>query len=298
MSGKQNVGRKRATRHSRSSKAVTRGDLHGGKIHVPENPPEVTFQPWNPLVVVDSISEKQDFSVHHLTRQMWMQLDPNTHAFKDCPTSYRNSEFRLLFKIQQIRAWALSGKMIALSVEDFMVPNKDLSAVDQLCGLVDVGNTTHIPAIGYRLPIAHQNCVFRGSKENDQTLFQVIVDGPAIVYVNLLWRCDGPSKLPQFNAAAEQSLRDIRNFSLQSTRDVRNIKTNTNVVISKLDEIIKNQPSLLSELSNDIPVAAAAVSVAGVDELREVLSDLMVLRESLSECSSFEAIDKGAVSKS
>nr|QRD99871.1 MAG: hypothetical protein [Didymoteicho chaq virus] len=292
MSGKRISGAQKSTKGSRSSKAVTRGELHGGKIHVPENPPEVTFQPWNPLVIVDSFTEKQDFSVHHLTRQMWLQLDPNTHAFKTCPVSNTSSEFRLLFKIQQIRAWALAGKMIALSVEDFLVPNKDLKVVDQLCGLVDVGNASHIPALGYRLPIAHQNCVFRDSKETDQTLFQVIADGPAIVYINVLWRCDGPSKLPQFNAAAEQSLRDIRSFSLQSTRDARKIRTNTDEVLTKLDEIIKNQPSILSELSNEIPVAAAAVTFAGVSQLREVFSDLMVLRENLSECSSFETVDK------
>nr|AOR51384.1 ORF1 [Chaq virus-like 1] len=292
MSGKSGVGPKKSTKGSRSSKAVTRGELHGGKVRVPENPPEITFQPWNALVVVDSITNKQDFTVHHLTRQMWSQLDPNTHAFKSCPNTYTTNEFRLLFKIQQIRAWALAGKMIALSVEDFMVPNKDLSAVDQLCGIVDVGNATHIPGLGYRLPIAHQNCVFRDTKDNDQTLFQVIADGPAIVYVNVLWRCDGPSKLPQFNAAAEQSLRDIRNYSLQSTRDTRNIKINTDTVLEKLDEIIKNQPTILSEISNEIPVAAAAVAVTGVRELREVFSDLMALRETLSECSSFDAIDK------
>lgn len=276
MSGKRVAGPSRTQKGSRSSKAVTRGELHGGKIHVPENPPEITFQPWNPLVIVDSISNKQDFSVHHLTRQMWNQLDPNTHAFKACPSDFSTSEFRLLFKVQQIRAWALAGKMIALSVEDFLVPNKDLKVVDQLCGLVDVGNASHIPALGYRLPIAHQNAVFRDSKETDQTLFQVISDGPAIVYINVLWRCDGPSKLPQFNAAAEQSLRDIRNFSLQSTRDVRKTTMSMDKVLEKLDEIIKNQPSLLSELSNEIPVAAAAVTLTGVASLREVLSDLMV----------------------
>nr|UNZ11830.1 hypothetical protein [Zeya Brook chaq-like virus 1] len=292
MPGKRNTGATKKSKGSHSSKAVTRGELHGGKIHVPENPPEVTFQPWYPLVVVDSITGKQDFSVHHLTRQMWAQLDPNTHAFQACPVDFSSSEFRLLIKIQQIRAWALAGKMIALSVEDFLVPNKDLKVVDQLCGLVDVGNASHIPSLGYRLPIAHQNCVFRDNKNADQTLFQVIADGPAIVYINVLWRCDGPSKLPQFNAAAEQSLRDIRNFSLQSTRDTRQTRTNTDQVLTKLDEIIKNQPTILSELSNEIPVAAAAVSLAGVAELREVFSDLMVLRESLSECSSFEAVDK------
>lgn len=279
----------RRQRASRSSKAVTRSELHGGKIHVPENPPEVTYQPWNNLVVVDSIEEKMDFTVHSITHQMWLQLDPNAHAFKDCPQSYRSSEFRLLFKISQIRAWALAGKMIALSVEDFLVPNKDMSVVDQLCGLVDIGNSTHVPAIGYRLPIAHQNCVFRDQKSSDQTLFQVLCDGPAVVYINVQWRCDGPSKAPQFQTASEQLLRDIRSFSLQSTREVTKSRRNTDEVLKKLDEIIKNQPSLLSELANEIPVSAAAVSVLPV-ALREVISDLIAVRSNLSECSSFEAI--------
>lgn len=259
---------------------------------MPENPPEVTFQPWNSLTVVDYFDAKLQCTIHSLTKQMRTQLDPTSHAFKDIGKTYDVSEFRLLIKVQSIRAWALSGKMIALSVEDFMVPNKDLAAVDQLCGLVDVGNAHHTPAVGFKLPISHQSCVLRDTKENNQTIFEIVCDGPAIAYVTVLWRCDGPSKLPQFNAGIEQLVRELRNSSLQSTRSVKNIETKTGKLVTKLDELIKKQPSLINEILKTGSLEAAAVSLIPGEGLREFFLELKTLRDELSECSSFDIPDK------
>lgn len=262
------------------------------KMKVPENPPEVTYQPWNQATIVDNFNNKVVCTVHSLTRQIWDQLDPNQHGFKPCDEDHTKSEFRILIKIQTIRAWALAGKMIALSVEDFLVPNKDKAAVDQLCGIVDTGNANHTPALGYRLPIAHQNAVHRDSKDEFglQHLFQIQCDGPAICYIGILWRFDGPSKLPTFNRCVEQMVRDIRFTSTNTNRKVHSLDERLKKVNEQLDDLIDKQPSIISELSNEIPIGAAAVTFAAKDTIVDLFSELKALRTTLSPASSFDFV--------
>lgn len=287
MSGKQ----RKLSKKSRSS-GVTRQELNGMKMHVPENPPEVTFQPWNHLTVVDNFSDRLDITVHDLTRQTWGQLDPNQHSFKECPEDHTRNEFRLLIKVLSVRAWALAGKMIALSVEDFLVPNKDKAAVDQLCGIVDTGNANHTPAVGYKLPMAHQNAVHRDAKDNfgAQHLFRIQCDGPGMCYTNILWRCDGPSNLPTFDRCVEQMVKDIRFMTRNSNQKINSLDKRVEKINTQIDDLISKQPSLVNEVLNEIPIGAAAVTAFASESLVNLFSELKVLRNDLASCSSFENV--------
>nr|UQS95355.1 MAG: hypothetical protein [Ezimos virus] len=270
-------GKRRIAKRISSSKGVSRSELMGSKISVPENPPDINFQPWNSLVLVDSFNDKLEATTHSLTKQMWDQLDPNHHAFKDCPDDWTKSEFRLQFKIQMIRAWCLTGKMIALSVEDFMSPTKDETSVDQLCGLIDTGNSHHIPGVGYRLPLSHQQSIIRDSKEKqtgDQHLFRVVSDGPSMAYVNVLWRCDGPLKLPQFDDNLIRMVAKIkRDVNITASKTFK-FEDKLGKISDQLEELIKAQPSLLSEVVGDLTVGAASVAVVGADQLVKELREL------------------------
>lgn len=274
---------------SPSSKYVKKTELNGGKLTVPSNPPEVTYQPWNSVVVVDSFSDTLTMTVHSLTRKIHEQLDPNGHAFKDCAEDNVKNEFRLLIKIHSIRAWALNGKMIALSVEDFLVPNKDKAAVDQLCGIVDIGNANHIPGLGYRLPASHQQAVLRDDKNNFglQHLFTIKCDGAAICYINVTWRCDGPSTLPTFQTNVETLVRSIQLTSTNSNYQVRQIRDRMAKVNQQLDDLISKQPGIINEVLNEIPIGAAAVTVAGLTELQD---ELKALRLDLQGFNEFEIV--------
>lgn len=274
---------------SPSSKFVKKFDLNGGKLTVPSNPPEVTYQPWNSAVIVDSFSDSLDMTVHSLTRLLNKQLDPNGHAFKDCPDSYSSNEFRLLIKIHSVRAWALNGKMIALSVEDFLVPNKDKAAVDQLCGIVDIGNANHIPGLGYKLPASHQQAVIRDDKTafGLQHLFSIKCDGAAICYINVSWRCDGPSTLPTFQTNIETLVRTIQMTSNNSNYQVRQIRDRMAKVNQQLDDLIASQPGIINEVLNEVPIGAAAVTVAGLTELQV---ELKALKLELQGIHGFEVV--------
>lgn len=194
---------------------ITRKEIRGGKMNVPSNPPSIHYQPWMPLTVVHSgISGEITIKVKDLVAEIKGQIDPTKHALVDYPI--------LNIRLRSVRAWNLTGRMIALTVDDFSDASKAIADVDALCGLVDTGSSTHIPAIGYEMPESHKNIVLRNgndtSSDRDVVLYHLVCPSTdtCIMYTSILWKFDGPATFSAFHDAMLTSVQQIER-SMAST---------------------------------------------------------------------------------
>lgn len=223
----------RQDRRNRASDVVTHRQLKGGPLHVPTNPPSVSYQPWYPLTLVHtSTSGSLTITMADLVKQVRSQIDPCSSGF--------TTNLILNMKIQKIRAWNLTGSMIALSVDDFSTPDQAKRDTDTLCGLVDTGSTMHIPAVGYDLPDSLKNVVLRNSSGTPSDSTSVIYhlmcnkDDSVIVYTNLLWKFDGPLKISSFNSTMlglvgkiSDDASDLRTTALDIRKSVLTMEKNS-----------------------------------------------------------------------
>lgn len=254
-------------RRTNSSSYVKHNEISGHKISPGVNPPDLTYQPWNNVILLLPRSGKDNVAVtvRDLADRLKEQIDPTKHGFR------QDKDYRVQMRVQTIRVWNLTGKMVALSVEDFLDSTKDKKGVDQLCGLVDAGSATHTPAIGYVLPLAHRNCVLRNDDdESDHTIFLVSSGSGDQVYcyVTLLWRFDGPVKTVAFH---NQMITMIKGF-----RADNNDKMTT--TIQELQNVVKaitdNSPSLIKKGVEIAACVAPLVAEEGTDGLVSQLKRL------------------------
>lgn len=201
--------RHRGVRKS-STNFVTHKELTGGKLNVPSNPPSVSYQPWMPITVVHTgKSGEIIIKMSDLISQLMQQLDPTSHAIAQNPV--------INIKIRSVRAWNVSGTIIALSVDDFSDADKSIKDVDMLCGIVDTGSASHVPAVGYELPVSLKNVILRNgsdaSTDKDAVLYHIVSgkNDSVIIYTSIFWKFDGPSKFSGFQSTMMQAIYDIRN---------------------------------------------------------------------------------------
>lgn len=218
-------------RRQRDTRYVTKKEMRGGEMQVPSNPPGINHQPWFQTTIVHTgASGDITIKVSDLVTQLVKQLDPHKHGF--APTNDNSGAGPVInLRVRSVRAWNLSGRMIALSVDDFSDAQKAVSDVDTLCGLVDTGSAAHIPAVGYELPESHKNIVLRNgldrSTDKDVVIYHVVcaTSDAVVIYTSIYWKFDGPA---QFSA-----------FHDQMMATVRRIERSTNVIDRNL-ELIKN----------------------------------------------------------
>lgn len=222
----------RAPRPKRDGQSlVTQHELRGGKLDVPPNPPNVAYQPWNNLTVVHSGQTGElTVKVSDLAQQIGIQIDPiksglNWGNNNKTTTAYLN------FKLQKVRAWNLTGQMIALSVDDFSDESKAIADVDALCGLVDTGAASHTPAVGYDLPATHRAIVHRAGAsdktDKDVVLYHVMAPGTdtILIYTTVLWKFDGPAKFSAFESSMLETVRSIARNTAQISRDTSTLES-------------------------------------------------------------------------
>lgn len=221
-------------KRERESRYVTKREMRGGEMHVPSNPPGINHQPWFQTVIVHSgKSGDITMKLSDLVSQLADQLDPHKHGLTRVVD--RKPGPIINMRIRSIRAWNLSGRMIALSVDDFSDANKSTSDVDTLCGLVDTGSAAHIPAVGYELPESHKNIVLRNgydaSSDSDAVIYHIVSASTdaVIIYTNVYWKFDGPA---QFSAFHNQMLASVQ----QIERSTSQIENNLSVVREKAEE--------------------------------------------------------------
>lgn len=225
---------------------MTKRQMLGGKFTPPTNPPDITYMPWHPVTLVISHSKTLDFQVKHFKDYLKAQLDPTNRGFNQ--TSSGDKRFVIQVRLLQISAWNLTGRVIALSVDDYTDSLADSGARDQLCGLVDTGSSLHIPCVGYTLSQAHQQHVLRtDDKQDNMYLFQVSgsTGEQFITYVKILYRFDGPAKHPTI---------------LSPLQEIRDTVSDLSNEIAKREE-----PSTLELTVNGVRYLAEAVTILSGD---------------------------------
>lgn len=248
--------------------AVTFKNLEGGRFDPGTNPPSVDAQTWMHQVLVDTfkITAKGGiYTINTIADQLRGQLDPTKHGMN------QGADYRIQFRIKSIRAWNLTGRLIGLSVEDFSDTSKNLLSVDQLCGLIDTGTPTHTPALGYHLPLAHQSHVLRNDAEYGGMHICDITGGTGdtlMVYFSLMWRFDGPFRVPI-------SLIPIDEILARTRRDMRRGFGETITAIDKMSSSIQgSMPDTTDKIVDNVTHLASYVTTVMADDDRERIDRL------------------------
>lgn len=287
------------TRNYATQRFVTQQELRGGKMTVPTNPPDINYQPWCPVILVLQHSGGElKAKIKDISQRLCLQLDPLNHGFKASNDATFNKDGGplLQLKFRSIRAWNLTGHMIALSVNDLISDNK--KNTDTLCGLVDTGSTTHTPAVGYEYPQSHKDVIFHNDGvDMDDPVFHVITPAgdTSVVYVSLFWRFDGPSKMSAFTQSMMALVRSVRT-------DVGRVLTNTTQMTRDIDEArillekIENHTDsggIGNAIYKGVEVAAPLVIPVVAGEDRQLIERLSKALEgtTVSAASSFACID-------
>lgn len=189
--------RQRKGRPQNSKNYVTYQSLHGTRFNPGVNPPIVNYMPWSKVTLVHVIKTTSALKVSNIPDLLKSQLDPENRGFNQGTSG--DKAFRVQFKIDTIRAWNLTGNLLALTVDDFHDVQGNSGGREQLCGIIDTGSQGHIPCAGYRLPIAHRNLVLRNDDlEKDIYLLTLQLDSGAsgLLYLDISFKFDGPAKPP------------------------------------------------------------------------------------------------------
>lgn len=274
-----NAGQKRTRNRIRNSTFITRDEVKGGKLEVPPNPPDITYQPWMPLTVVMKHGGGElKATLTVIARTLVTQVDPTRHAFRTDADTTANLLGGPIFQLRfnSIRAWNLTGHMLALSVNDLSSEGK--TNVDTLCGIVDTGSNTHTPVAGYKFPLSHRDFVLRPDKDNkDDPIFHLITPegDTSIIYVNVLWRCDGPSKLSSFTESMLAVVKQI-DRKLSSGNSVRKqMSKKVDSGVKDLDQLVEHSKTTIgSVIVKGAEVVAPFVIPALAAEDRKRLEQL------------------------
>lgn len=211
----------RSTGGNAFGKILTRMNLEGHAIKMKEGPPDVEYQPWYPLTIILSTVGEETITYSSLAGEIRKQLDPSATLFKQ---GTGNDKGVVITRIETIQMWNLSGDLIGLSVYDYVTSVKGQSS-EAVFGGVDVGNNHRVPAIGYRMSMINQSFTLRnGNNKDDDDLDRIfsIFCAPTdvvITYVNVLWRCDGPSKLMRLSDTEKY----ISAYKLRRRSERRNV---------------------------------------------------------------------------
>lgn len=265
---------------------VTKRSLNGGKMRLGPNPPEVTYQPWNPVTLVKQTNKSLDIKVSDLSTILKLQIDPTKRGLNQITDKSRDDRFIVQFRVLSIRAWNLTGRVISLSVEDWTDTKSGSGGRDQLCGLIDTGSNVHTPAVGFSLPSTHRHHVLRTDDiENDVIVFHIGCGSneACIIYVDVLYRFDGPVTIPTFfsfsnhviskisatNKFAKKTVESVD--QLNGTADtIREIASSARDALDELKLIAQNteasKPSTVSKITNGVEKIAMLVSALAFED--------------------------------
>lgn len=249
------------------TKYVTIRSLNGGKMLTTNDPPPLTYQPWNHITLAWH-SKPGDHNFGDLVNQIKTQIDPNKTGFSE--------KLAIQMKIHSVRVWNLTGKTISLTVYDF----HDDDNVDQLCGLMDAGANPGVPRIGYELPLSFRQQVMRNdSTTGKRNLFTTsATDADTILqYIRMEWRFDGPVKGPSIDLNWERRLLEKQSKALEVAET-----TSTNI-----KKLLESQPSTVERIISGITHHAAEVAMLA--EERNLLEDVVQLLRS-STISSYDTL--------
>lgn len=274
-----------------STSFVTQRDLHGGKITPPPNPPDVNYQPWFHVTLAtkcDAAAGTFELKTSDILALMRKQLDPTKRGFNQ--TTSGDGRFMIQFRIQSVRAWNLTGRVLSLSVMDFIESASAAGGRDQLCGIVDTGSVNHTPCVGFLLPATHRQHVIRtDDKQGNDVIvnIQFSSNDAVIMYLTLSFRFDGPSVPPKLLMPSDNILSGMDEIS--GTMKESRLRLDTiRRILSELKKISDNtyasRPSTIKKIVENVEVIAMAVAAVGtdgseydrLDDISQLISSLRV----------------------
>lgn len=276
-------------------------NVKGKILRLNTNPPVVNYQPWNHITLVKFFKATESVQAQHILALLRSQADPTKRGFNQTQTG--DARFVIQMKLKSIRAWNLTGKIIALSVDDFNEQETAKGERDQLCGVIDTGTATHTPAVGYILPKNLQEKVIRtDDKQGADYLFtcQVGESDQGILYINIEYRFDGPVVLPKYftpldyvNAGFSTVAQGL-DSQIMATATLSKRTSDMKQVLSRLREISENtyaaRPSIIKRVISGLgEVAMMAVATsAAAEEDSSSFCDLGELNAVLDEVTAGE----------
>lgn len=271
-------GRPRRNRRRTPNTYVTRRSANGGKMSMPDNPPDVISQPWNQLTLVFALGAEK-VTVGNLHDRLIEQIDPNTTFVApitmwnnptETGTAWRNvagtkpSTFtvnvvppQFAMKIHSIRVWNLTGRAVSLTAYDY---SNTSTGSETLIGVVDTGGINRFPAVGYSLPMSLRNYILRTTDiaTAKANVFETTTgDGDrCISYVRVEWRCDGASRVPTFVLAPSEKIhKDVSKTTKSITKLVEMQETANTGIKSLVDA----QPSTVKRIFDGVLETASIV---------------------------------------
>lgn len=235
------------------------------------NPPDVTYQPWNSLTLVHSTTETTyTCCAQDVLAMLRKQVDPTGRGFN--PSTSGDKRFVVQFKLHSIQAWNLTGKVLALAVDDYSEAQSAAGGRDQLCGLVDTGSQTHTPCVGYLLPASHRQMVIRtDDKQGSDQLFTITSGGgdQLIIYLKIAYRFDGPVTPPKLLLPIGNCINLLTAGNRVNQRVAVRVEGIRDILTS-LHEIAENtyesKPSTIEKIVDKVKYVALAVSALGDEE--------------------------------
>lgn len=267
-----------ASRQPSQQTFVTKKSLNGGKIQLPLNPPDVTYQPWVHVTLVDTFKGTKEYKVQDMLAIIRRQIDPTNRGLNQ--ETKGDKRFVIQMRIFEVHAWNMSGHILSLSAEDFLDTQSAKGGREQLCGYVDTGSTQHIPCLGYLFPSAHRSHVIRtDDQEGDIYLvnLQIGTNDSGLVYFKIAYRFDGPVTPPKLflpqdiviqNQVDQISGTDsMAEYLGKGLKKVRSGIGKVSETMSELNSLLKTQhdSSTFSEVIHGLEKAVTLVSLVAAD---------------------------------
>lgn len=257
-----------------------RADMRGIKLKVPGNPPDVTLQPFNNLTMVHIGSNDKgvfEYTATDLIKELIAQVDPEGKQ----ALAQDYVDIRLI----RIRAWNLTGKTLNLALYDFTARQASDATSPCLTTIMDVGNPTTYPSVGYEWPTTHQQSTLN-SKVSRKVLTLVSgAQAQCVLYLTLLWKFAGtPKPLSSGELLMEiaHTLDQSRKVQEETHQELKTVDGKLSITNARLRKIVSAQPSLVSKIvdgvvhlgANVVPLAADEVTLRKFDELQTAVNRL------------------------
>lgn len=219
---------------------VQEKQLTGGKVTPSPNPPDITYQPWNQVVLMDILTGGgKTYDVQMLVDLLKAQVDPKKRGFNQ---GTGESTLIIQLRISTVYAWNLTGKVISLSLTDFTDSRTASENREQLAGLVDAGTRTHTPAVGYKYPSSLRQTVLQNDKYDRNVDLFVVNFGSTdsvCLHIHIEYRFDGPITPPTSRLTEALLLEQLTTTSSAASRSLRKL-VGINDVVQRLDQIAKS----------------------------------------------------------
>lgn len=200
LSTKQKKAQQRlASKKTSSTKSrqefVTRRELAGYRFNPGHDIPPIIDQiPWNKIQLVSihkGVTDTTHLKASEISNALVTQLDGSSRVFGSQP--YFD------IKISSIRAWAITGTSLAMTVYDWS-SNVDVTtstAMEEVLTEIIDNKTDVVPAIGYMVPEALKHVVITIAISKPQIIctFLASTKSDVMVLFNLSWKPNGPQKL-------------------------------------------------------------------------------------------------------